>query len=149
MIRLLQVDELEKVTDLAQWYFYQCKIPGSFSKECFVKTWKNFIQTNVGLIIARLGDTGPVEAIGVLIYPDPNDGMLVASVVFWYVLQEDSLAKGLLYAKLEQHLRGMEIKRIYTTSLLNHRHDRVSSFLIHAGFSPFEVHFGKELAPWP
>lgn len=147
MISLATVDELISVADIASWYFYKCKKLGEFNREVFIATWNNLISTGAGMVIKRTSNGGVVEGMGALIYPDPHDGALCACSAFWYVTDDaKGLEGGMLYLEVETILKERGIARFYMTSLINQRDEKVSKYLLHAGYKPIEVVYGKELS---
>lgn len=142
MIEQVRVKDLSKVVDLAKWFYHKLNPEGEFCAESFVSAWTYLLQGGMALILRR----GESEAIGVILYPDPNDGKLAAGVGFWYFADEDhSLANGLLYHELEAALRARNVRKVFFSNLINHRSERVEKFLLHAGYRPVEVHFRKDL----
>ena len=142
MISLVTVEELPKVVDLAQWFYCRLNPQGEFSRESFLSAWTNILRGGMGFIMKR----GDLEAIGVLIYPDPYDGKLAAGTAFWYVAGDDnSLACGMLHRELETALRKHGVSKIFFSNLIHFRYGRVEKFLLHAGYQPVEVHFRKDL----
>lgn len=147
MIGLATNDDLCGVADIAAWYFYRVKKLGDFKREVFCSTWNNLINSSAGLVVKRTnGGDGVVEGIGFLIYPDPHDGALSAYSAFWYVVEDaKGLEGGMLYLEAETILKQRGIERLYMTSLINQREEKVAKYLLHAGYSPIEVVYGKEL----
>lgn len=147
MIGLATSGDLVGVADIASWYFYRCKQLGEFDRNVWCSTWNKLLSTEAGLIIKRETTAGVVEAIGVMIYPDPNDGKLAAYSAFWYLIEDSKgLEGGILYVELEGLLKERGIKRLFMTSLINQRDEKVSKYLLHAGYAPIEVVYGKELS---
>lgn len=147
MIALCKAEELPTVVDLAEWFYYQQNRPGKFDREVWVRTWATMLNSNIGFILQRTSEGRPAEAIGVVLYPDPNDGHLAAYSGFWYVSGESkSLVGGLLYTELERLLKERGIIWLYITALTNQREEKVSKFFLHSGFQPMEVVWGKRLS---
>lgn len=147
MISLAAREDLVKVADIACWYFYQCRKLGEFDREVWVKTWSLLLDSCAGLVLQRTNEGQPAEAIGVLLYPDPNDGKLAAYSAFWYVADcTKGLSGGLLKAELERLLKERGVHRLYMTALTNHNDEKTERHLIRAGYQPIEVVYGKELS---
>jgi hypothetical protein len=142
MIERVTVEDLPKVADLAKWFYYRMNPEGNFSTEAWLKAWTHLLSSGSGLILRR----GNLEAIGIILYPDPNDGLLAAGFGFWYVAaDDDSLANGLLHQRLMDDLRAMGVNRSLFSNLIGPRYDRVGRFLLHAGYRPVEVVHRKDL----
>jgi hypothetical protein len=142
MITTATVEDLPKVLDLAKWFYCKVSPEGEFSAEAFLKAWTHLLSTGSGLIMRR----GDMEAIGVILYPDPNDGFLAAGFSFWYVAGDDnSLANGLLHNELMGKLKSLGVRRSFCANRLGPRYSRVEKFLLHDGYRPEEVVFRKDL----
>jgi hypothetical protein len=147
MISLCTAAELPTVVDLAEWFYYQQQRPGKFDREVWVKIWTTMLDASIGFILQRTSEGRPAEAIGVMLYPDPNNGQLAAYSGFWYITGESkSLAGGLLYHELERILKERGVQRFFMTALLNQRENKVSQYMLRSGFLPVEVLHVKELS---
>jgi hypothetical protein len=148
MIATLKSSDLKEVVGLAKWFYLKMN-PGAldeFNSDAFIATWSKLIDSGIGIVVKRQGNSGIAEAIGMILYPDPNTGKMAAGFGFWYIAAEDdSLANGFLHERMEDELRERGIKRIFFSNLLNDRYDKVEKFLLHAGYRPVEVHFRKDL----
>lgn len=143
MIDRVTVEDLPKVIDLAKWFYCKMNPEGEFSAEAFLGAWTRLLGTGSGLILRR----GNLEAIGVILYPDPNDGKLAAGFGFWYVAgDDDSLANGVLHQRLMDELKAIGVKHSFFANRIGPRYDRVEKFLLHDGYRPQEVVFRKELS---
>ena len=147
MIALATKEELVGMADIASYYFSKCKKIGGFNRELFCSTWNNLIATGAGLIIKRTSNgSGIVEGMGFLIYPDQFDQALSAYAAFWYIGDDfKGLEGGMLHLEVETILKERGITRLYMTSLINQRDGKVGRYLMHAGYQPLEVVYGKEL----
>lgn len=145
MITLATIDDLAAVADIAAWYFHRSSPIGEFDREVWCSTWNKLLASNAGLVLKRQGQDGPTEAIGVMLYPSPNDGKLSAYAAFWYIVEDaKALEGGLLHLELEKLLKERGLARLYMTSLVNQREGKVTKYLLHAGYTPIEVVWGKE-----
>lgn len=132
---------------MASIYFYKCKKMGEFKRDVFCSTWNNLISTGAGMVIKRTSNgNGIVEGMGFLIYPDQFDLAPSAYAAFWYIGYDyKGLEAGMLHLEVEAILKERGVVRIYMTSLINQRDGKVSKYLMHAGYQPLEVVYGKEL----
>jgi len=146
VITLATSEELPAVADLAKWYFYKCGSIGEFDAGSFVTAWTDLLRSGAGYITKRTnGNPEPQEAMGVLIYPDPNRGQRVAAATFWYAQDDSSMASGLLHERTLREARERGAVGFYSTALINERYGKVSGFFLGSGYKPVEVHFYKEL----
>ncbi len=143
MIYRVTVEDLPQVVDLAKWFYYKMNPEGGeFSAESWQNAWGQLLKNGQGFILRR----GNTEAVGMILYPDPNDGKLCAGFGFWYVAEDDtSLASGILHQRMEDDLRRMGVSRIFFSNLINDRQQKVDRFLLHAGYRPVEVMYRKDL----
>lgn len=146
MITTVTAEELPRVAGLAGWFFHQTGSLGEFDTASFIRSWTGLLHARLGFIMKRTNGTPePQEAIGVLLYPDPNTGKNVAATAFWYAQDDNSLAGGLLHERVLREAKERGAVRFFVTGLLNQRFGRVEKFLLHAGYKPIEVHYYKDI----
>ena len=150
MIARVESWELASVVDLAEWFYNQQNRPGKFNRDVWIHTWTKLVDSGTALIMKRTFKDRTAEAIGTVIYADPNDGKMAAYSGFWYFNGEPKgLSGGLLYAELERQLKERGVMRLFITSLSNQRETKVARYLTHNGYQPMEVVYVKELHPCP
>lgn len=146
MIRTVNLDDIEQFANLANWFHKAAHSVDNFSKGAFVAGWTKILEAGCGFIVGRFLEGSPVEAIGVLLYPDLNTGEKSAGTAFWYFTDEpQGMGGGLLYNALLGELRARSVKSFYFSALMDARWKKVSAFLVSAGFLPVEVHYRKDL----
>lgn len=144
-IRLCTVDDLEKVYEIGRDFFVEGKLPGRLVKEVFINTWKGFMSTGVGGILALERDKSIIGVLGFLIYDDPNDGERITSETFWYVSPESRGHGLLLLNKFEQLAKQLGAKRIMMAHMLDLMPQEISHLYVRKGYKPLETNYIKEL----
>jgi hypothetical protein len=130
--------------NLGASFFREKGLPGSFNRETFIKTWKRLLEANFGALwVVKEGDK-IVGAMGGTLYPDPNDGELVAQEMFWYIAEDhrNSIDAIRLFMHFEAWAKAMEAKRILMVALLNSPL-KIDSFYKARGYTPVETHYVK------
>jgi len=146
MIRIANVDDLKQYV-LAAKSFYESTGRTKFNEEAFISSWTRVIGLGAGFVIGRFSNDGPpLEAIGVLLYPDPFEGTSCASTGFWYVNgNNNGLADGLLFVALMEELVRRGVGHFYFAVLHDERMHKVITFLDKGGFVAVETNYRKDL----
>ena len=147
MIRAVTILEVDKFAELGRWFFERMELPGRFNVEVFCQNWRKLIGQNMGFILGRFDeDDNPVEAIGVVQFPDVFVGEPVATALFWFYLEEPKgLEAGTLYRALEFDCVQRGIKQLWIGVLCNERLAKVGGFLIKNGYTLSEMQYRKAL----
>jgi len=147
MIRAVTLLEVDKFADLGRWFHETIGLPGTFNSEVFISNWRKLIGGNMGFILGRFNeDENPVEAIGVIEYPDVFSGVRTACNMFWFYIEEPKgLEAGALYRALELDCQTRGIKQLFVGVLCNERLAKVGGFLIKSGYHLAEMQYRKEL----
>lgn len=145
MIRLLEINELPLAYELGLEFYKEGKLPGALKKEVFISTWTRLISTKMGVIFGLFDDKF-IGMIGGFVFPDPNDGALVATEMFWYVDKQYRGIGGIkLLKKFEKWAVSVKAKRLIMVHLADLMSDKLKRFYNKQGFSSTEVHYIKEL----
>jgi len=129
---------------LGEDFFAEKGLPGSFKKEKFIEAWKNLLASNVAALWVTVQEDKVTGALGGLLFPDINDGELVAQEMFWYV--SDKARKGTdgvrLMLNFEAWAKVMGAKRIIMAALTNSDF-RIGPLYEARGYKPVETHYLK------
>jgi GNAT superfamily N-acetyltransferase len=120
-------------------------LPGKFIPEVFVKTWGNLIRMNLGVLFGLEKDGRLVGGLGAILFPDPNDGELVANELFWFVSKEHR-GQGLkLLEVFEGWAADFNVKRVSMVHLENLSPKALNRLYRSRGYRVVETHYFKEL----
>ena len=146
MIRPVEISELELAYTLGAKFYQEGNVPGQIKKDVFINTWTTFISTKVGIVFGLFNDKDLIGMIGGIIFPDPNDGDLVATEMFWYV---DKTQRGIGGIKLFELFKKWAIlakaKRLIMVHLVELMPEKLDRFYRKQGFLPTEISYIKEL----
>jgi len=147
MILHVGITEVEKFSDLGKWFHERLELPGRFNQEVFCGNWRNLIKTGAGFILGRFDEDGaPVEAIGVIQFPDVFSGEMTACTMFWFYIEEPKgLEAGALYQALELDCIGRGVKHLFVGVLCNERLAKVGGVLLKGGYYLAEMQYRKAL----
>lgn len=111
-IRALRPNEAHLLLPGAREFFAAGNLMGKLNEASFVHGVRNLVTAGTGLVYAAGAEV--VEgAIGVAIYPDFSTGDIVASELFWYVLNGNRGTLGVRLLKLmEGQLRLRGVSRL-------------------------------------
>lgn len=144
-IRKLDIDEIERLGELAEKFYASSEFLQGFSLEVFRESWTSFLSSGLGVIFVLEADGKLMGAIGGLKYPDPNSGEWTATEFFWFV-DEACRGKGLLLLKrFEEWARGQGCKKILMVHLLDLMPEKVKRVYERYGYKAIEVHYAKEV----
>jgi len=143
MIRKLEIEELHKITSLAEEFFSISGITGNFDIPFFIKNWEFFLSSGMGSIFVLDGDEGIIGGIGCIKVPDIITGKPVASEMFWYV-KDGRRGDGLkLFDEFEKWAddQGCSIKRM--VHLSNVMPDELKRLYSRRGYREVEIAYEK------
>lgn len=147
MILGVTVDDLDNLDlNLGEDFFKEKGIPGSFNRKVFVETWKRLLNSNVAALWVTVHEGKITGSLGGLLFPDPNDGELVAQEMFWYVSEQSrkSLDGVRLMLNFESWAKVMGAKRIIMAALVNSDF-KIGELYLAKGYKPVETHYIKIL----
>jgi hypothetical protein len=147
MIRAVAITEIEKFSELGRWFHERLYLPGKFNQEVFCGNWRKLIDSKAGFILGRFdGDEVPVEAIGVIQFPDVFSGEQTACTMFWFYIEEPKgLEAGALYRELELDCKKRGVKHLFVGVLCNERLAKVGGALLKGGYYLAEMQYRKAL----
>jgi GNAT superfamily N-acetyltransferase len=144
--RVETILDLEDALALGPEFYAEAGLPGRFHQGTAVRTWAQLIKAGTGMV-AVLGEPGcVVGAVGGLLYPDLNDGALVAAEAFWFV-SPGARGRGAL-ALLDEYeawAREAGAARLSMVHLVSLNADRLARLYARRGYRPVEVHYIKEI----
>ncbi len=141
----MTVEELPKLAEKGHRFYEEGNLPGMFVPSIFVKNWTEYLSQGMGVIFALTKDGELLGALGALAYPDPNDGKIVCSEMFWYVFPE-SRGRGLLLLNaFEDWAKEMGADRIAMVHLTRLAPDSLRKVYEHRGYHELEIHYIKTL----
>lgn len=145
MVALLEVSELSKLSELGLKFYAESGLPGRFVPSVFEASWTKFYGLGMGQIFKLEEDGKVVGAIGGMIYPDPNDGDLVASEMFWFVEPEARGGGIRLFIAFENWAKERGAKRIAMIHLQSLAPEALERLYFRKGYRKTESHYFKTL----
>ena len=146
MIRKLELSELDKLSDGAEQFFVEGKIPGKFDIEIFKRNWTFFYEGNFGCIFVLIDENEKVYgAIGCIKVPDLMTATIIASEMFWYVLNGHRGEGMKLFNAFEKWAKEngcQSIRMIHLTGLMV---DELKSLYLRRGYREVETAYEKEV----
>lgn len=108
-------------------------------------TWYFMIQSGKGKILAMKKNNEFIGAIGLVLNPSLEDGVLTCMEAFWYV-DEKHRGQGLkLLLKAEKEARSMGAKRFMMMYLENSMPEKVKNVYERLNFRKIQTSYYKEL----
>lgn len=146
MIRLLKISELPLAYNLGLKFFKEGNIFGKLKKDTFISTWTNLISKKIGTIFGLFRDNTLIGMIGGVAFPDPNDGELVVTEMFWYMDKQYRGVGGIkLFKAFKKWAKAINAKRVIMVHLTGLMPKKLEQFYKKQGFSPIETHYIKEI----
>lgn len=147
MIRELTVEELPLVPPVGKEFFETGAIPGKLIPEVFVASWNRFYEVDIGRIFGFFVDDKIVGVLGAIVYPDPNDGVVVATEMFWFVGAEHRHGLGglRLFDAFETWARSRNAGRMAMIHLQALAPETLEKLYLRKGYQKIESHYVKTL----
>lgn len=139
------VSDLARVAPLCARFYAEAKLPGRFVPEVWTRSWQNLLcGGNATLfLLERAGEI--IGAIGGVIFPDPNDGDLVASEMFWFVTPEARGCGLRLFTWFEAWAVNRGAKRIAMVHLETPGAERLAKLYERRGYRRVQTDYLKEI----
>lgn len=145
MIRLLTVQELPMAAQMGPKFYAEGKLPGSFVPEVFAAKWTELIELGLGFIIGLFEGSKLNGCFGAIVVGDPNDGVLAANEMFWFV-EPESRGRGLsLMSAYEEEAKKRGAKRCSMIHLLNLQPEKLAHLYERRGYRAVETAYHKDL----
>lgn len=145
-IKEADIDDLSLLSQAGNTFYKEAGLPGTFIPEVFIMTWTKLLMDKVGVILYSEKENKPAGAIGGIIYPDPNDGRLIAMEMFWFVHPEYRGAKNgvFLYKAFEEWAKNQKAEKLIMVALEG-PYSSVGDFYLNQGFKILETQYIKEI----
>lgn len=141
VIRPLRVEELPLCVSGAEGFHREFQLPGRLIPEVFIRNWTTFLTQYTATILTAWQEERLLGGLGALVHPDLNDGRVVATEMFWYVMPEargGRTAVRLLKAFIVWGESHAEETRL--AHMLNGTHDaQLDRLYKKLGFRPLEM----------
>lgn len=138
-------EELPAATEVLHRFYEEGKLPGKMSDESFVRSWGSFLRSDTGTIIAEKEDGKITGLLGAILFPDLNNGDLVATEAFWYVDPQHRGGGIKLFNRFEEWGKARGAKRLIMVHLLSSMPEALNRFYKRRGYRPVEVNYVKEI----
>jgi len=147
MIRELTVEELPLCPPLGQEFYATGAFPGQMIPAIFVATWTTLIESGMGVIFGLFDRGTLVGVIGAVKYPDANDGVVVASEMFWFVSApfRRGTAALRLFDEYEEWAKRIGAGRIGMIHLQALAPEVLKKLYLRRGYTEVETHYMKTL----
>ena len=141
MIREAKIDDIGKLSFLASEFMGETKFL-KVDDDVFFKTWENLINLGIGTIFIIDDFHG---ALGAVAYPDPNNGEMMATEMFWIVAKEHRGKGLLLLERYEQWAKEKGCTKAIMVHLKDSMPERLKALYGRSGYEEMETHYIKEL----
>lgn len=138
-------ERLAELAGLGAQFHAEGKLPGRFVPEVFEHTWRTFLDAGVADIFVHEQDHHITGMLGAIIYPDANDGALVATEMFWYVAPEARGTGLRLLRDFETWAQRRGAARIIMAHLHELMPEALTKLYLRRGYRPVETHYLKEV----
>lgn len=146
MIRPATKNDLAIVADMGREFYSEGRIPGTIVPDVFIANWQKYIEAGFGRIFLAEEEGEVVGFLGGLLYPDPNDGDLVGSEMFWFVQSEHRGSCGMrLLSAFEKWAISTGAKRLVMGHLSTLAPEKLKKLYERLGYVPLETHYVKEI----
>jgi GNAT superfamily N-acetyltransferase len=144
-VRRGSVEDLPAIEPLGARFYAEARLPGRFVPAVWAATWQRLLAGGNGALFL-LERTGEVcGALGAIIFPDPNDGDLVASEMFWFVAPEARGAGLRLLGAFEAWAAERGAQRLGMVHLATAGADRLAKLYERRGYRCVQTDYLKEI----
>ena len=145
IIRLAIVRDVGNLGDMAYQFYEEGKVPGRLVPEVFERTWRSLIEANIGVIFLLESSRNIVGGLGAIKCPDPNNGEMIASELFWFVEKEYRGSGLKLLKAFEAWAQEQGIKKILMVHLSELMPGKLKKLYERMGYKELETHYIKEV----
>ncbi len=145
MIRIIRVEELPKLADLAKEFYSSSKFLKEFKIDRFIEIWSPLLSSGSGVILVEDVDGKFKGCLGGIAHRDLYSDSVVACEMFWFV-SENSRGCGLnLYRQFESWARDKGAASIQMVHLSDSMPDGIKRIYERLGYESTETRYTKEL----
>ena len=138
-------NEAKFLAPLGAAFFEEAALPGKFSDQVFVETWRTLIESGSGVAVVTTVDGVVVAAAGAYIAHSPMTGDLEASEAFFYALPEHRGVAMPLFQQLENIAKARGAVRMMMIHLSGPREETLRKLYQRRGYRAIEHVYTKEL----
>jgi len=145
-LRAAMAGDLERLYPLAVEFYSRSQFLRHFDLTRFTSCWTELLRQGTGRIFLLIDDSAQIAGVlGGVVYPDLNNGELIATEFFWYVA-DGVRGQGMkLYRAFEAWARERGCTQMRMVHLLDSMPGKLARVYTHLGYVPAEVHYVKEL----
>lgn len=147
-VREATVHDLPMLARHGGEFFAEGGLPGRFDGLVFAQNWRRILESGLGTIFISTADGDLAGALGAIVFPDVNDGLLVGTEMFWFVRMP--YRGGLLAARLLAHYEawaaGRGCARVGMVHLERIMPEKLAHLYERRGYEKTETHYFKTLA---
>ena len=145
--RVTCIEQMRDCGLIGESFYKEAALPGQFKIDRFLQVWAKLIEHGLGALWVYRDNGQIVGSLGAMATPDINDGELVATEAFWYVLPSHRGQRGGigLLDTFEAWADEIGAKR-KTMVALKSMPDSVKALYLSRGFREIETHYIKEAA---
>lgn len=147
MIRQALTTDLDRICELGEIFFIECKLPGKFNPAVFKQAYTALMVEGFAevWVLEYAGEI--VGAIGGIFSPDTFTGDTVAVETFWYVHPKHRHVGGMkLFKTFIDRAQERDCIRIQMAAILRSpAFDNVQKFYMDIGMVPMETYFTLNL----
>jgi len=144
-IKLLNIDELERIIPFAAEFISESGEDIPFNENHFKKTWKELYEVDTGRIIIAEKEGVVVGVLGFIVYNDLLCGELRSSETFWFVRKADRGIGLKLLDAFEDLSKEMGVKNILMMHLKRLMPEKLKSIYLKRGYREIETQYIKGL----
>ncbi len=147
LIRVCKPEEFKRVFEIGDEFWKEVNLPGKPDVVVFLKTWNILYDLNVGVIFGLFENNIMIGIMGATVFPDINDGVLVANEAFWFMSKKyrGKIGGIKLFKKFEEWAKEKGAKRIIMVALENSKKEKLDKFYKKVDYNILETHYIKEI----
>ncbi len=150
----MPASSIESCASFGEGFYRECRIPGTFEPERFMRFWHDLYRLGrggiIGLYHAQVAPPRLVGGIGVLVHEDIYDGRWVAQEALWYIAaahRSMEAATRLLQA-FHQYAEQLCVAETRMSQFVNHeRAPALAKWYERMGYHQVETAWVKSMEP--
>lgn len=144
-IRAIQESDWEGLSDLAEHFYAEGNIPGTFDRESFIPIWRNFINQGFANVLIAEDHEAVVGTIGGFFLTDPMSGDFVCNEAWWFVHPEFRTVGVRLLRRWITLAKEAGCARLTMVHLCDSASERIGALYQRLGMKPLEHHYWMKL----